>query len=140
MAQSNARNYISRSRSLYGQGPAFPPRVDAAGRLAWSAGEDNVRQSIRVLLLTEPGERLMREEFGCGLRRFLFEPNTPATRQLIQERITRAIARWEPRAVVETVEVAPDPDDPRAVHISIDFRLVATQALQRLGLSLQLEG
>lgn len=140
MAQSTARTYIPQSRSLYGQGPAFPPQVDAAGRLAWSTGEDNVRQSIRILLLTEPGERLMREEFGCGLRRFLFEPNTPATRQLIQERITRAIPRWEPRAVVETVQVDPDPDDARTVHISITFRLVATQALQRLGLSLQLEG
>ena len=131
---------MSRTQNLFGQGMSFPPRVDAAGRLAWSAGEDNVRQSIRILLLTEPGERLMREEFGCGLRRFLFEPNTPATRQLIQERITRSIARWEPRAVAETVQVDPDPDDERTVHISITFRLVATQALQRLGLSLQLEG
>jgi hypothetical protein len=108
--------------------------------LAWVVGEENVRQSIRILLLTEPGERLMREEFGCGLRRFLFEPNTPATRQLIQERITRAIARWEPRVAVETVEVDPDPDDARTAHITITFRLVATQVLQRLGLTLQLEG
>ncbi len=149
MAQSNpipaltgvsARTYISPARALYGQGPAFPLRVDASGRLAWSAGEENVRQSIRVLLITEPGERLMREEFGCGLRRFLFEPNTPTTRQLIGERITRAIARWEPRAAVERVDVDPDPADARAVHITIVFRLVATQALQQLGLSLQLEG
>jgi hypothetical protein len=140
MAQPSTRSYISPSRSLYGAGPAFPPRVDAAGRLAWSSGEDNVRQSIRILLLTEPGERLMREEFGCGLRRFLFEPNTPATRQLIQERIERSIARWEPRAAIEAVQVEPDPDDAATVHISITFRLVATQALQRLGLSLQLEG
>lgn len=140
MAQSTVKTYIAQPRSLYGAGPAFPPRVDAAGRLAWASGEDNVRQSIRILLLTEPGERLMREEFGCGLRRFLFEPNTPATRQLIQERIERAIARWEPRAAVETVQVDPDSDDERTVHISITFRLVATQALQRLGLSLQLEG
>ncbi|HSN77463.1 MAG TPA: GPW/gp25 family protein [Anaerolineae bacterium] len=140
MAPSSTKSYVAQTRSLYGAGPAFPPRVDAAGRLAWSTGEDNVRQSIRILLLTEPGERLMREEFGCGLRRFLFEPNTPATRQLIQERITRAIARWEPRAAVEAVQVEPDLDDARTVHISITFRLVATQALQRLGLSLQLEG
>jgi uncharacterized protein len=140
MTQTNARTYIPASRSLYGQGPAFPLRVDADGRLAWSAGEDNVRQSIRVLLLTEPNERLMREEFGCGLRRFLFEPNTPATRQLIQERISRAIARWEPRVVVEAVLVNADAEEARTVHISIQFRLVATQALQRLGLSLQLEG
>ncbi|MEI2692765.1 MAG: GPW/gp25 family protein [Anaerolineae bacterium] len=39
----------------------------------------------------------MRETFGCGLRRFLFEPNTVTTRQLIKERIADAIGRWEPR-------------------------------------------
>lgn len=119
---------------------AFPPRVGADGRLAWAKGEENVRQAIRILLLTEPGERIMREEFGCGLRRFLFEPNTPATRELIRDRITRAIERWEPRVALENVQVDPDPSEMRTVHISILFRLVATQTIQRLGLSMQLEG
>lgn len=140
MDHSSSKTYISQSSSLYGAGMAFPPRVGADGRLAWSAGEGNVRQSIRILLLTEPGERIMREEFGCGLRRFLFEPNTPATRELIRDRIARAIQRWEPRAIVEGVEVEPDPSEPRTVHIGIRFRLVATQTIQRLGLSMQLEG
>jgi phage baseplate assembly protein W len=124
----------------YGQGLSFPPRVDADGRLAWSAGEDNVRESIRIILLTEPGERVMREEFGCGLRRYLFEPNTLATRQLIRERITRAVGRWEPRVTVDDVTVEPDDSDPHLVKIDIFFRLVATQALERLGMTLQLEG
>ena len=129
------------SQTLFGQGLGFPPRVGADGRLAWSAGEDNVRESIRLILLTEPGERLMREEFGCGLRRFLFEPNTVTTRQLIRDRITQAIGRWEPRVALEAV-------DGRGRHrttpawsaITILFRLVATQALGRMSLALQLEG
>jgi uncharacterized protein len=127
------------SHSLFGQGLAFPPQVGVDGRLAWAVGEEHVRQSIRVLLMTEPGERLMREEFGAGLRQFLFEPNTATTRQLIRERISQAIRRWEPRAAVEAVEVESAPDDARVVHIQILFRLVATQSLQRLGLSLRLE-
>lgn len=131
---------ISKPRSLYGQGPTFPLRVGPDGSLAWSSGEENVRQCIRVLLLTEPGERLMREGYGCGLRHFLFEPNTPATRQLIRERVTQAIERWEPRAAVEEVEVEADPDDAWVVQVNILFRLIATQAVERLGLSLQLEG
>lgn len=127
-------------KSMFGQGLGFPPRVDADGRLTWSVGEENVRESIRLILLTEPGERLMREEFGCGLRRFLFEPNTVTTRQLIRERITQAIGRWEPRVALEAVEIEADSENPRLVAITILFRLVATQALERLGLSLQLEG
>lgn len=140
MADSASQYYVTTPRSVFGQGLAFPPQVGADGRLAWTSGEENVRQAIRILLLTEPGERLMREEYGCGLRAFLFEPNTPTTRQLIRERIRQAIARWEPRAAVESVEVQADPNDARVAHIQILFRLVATQVLQRLNMSIQLEG
>jgi phage baseplate assembly protein W len=125
---------------LFGQGLGFPPRVGADGRLTWSIDEDNVRESIRLILLTEPGERLLREEFGCGLRRFLFEPNTVTTRQLIRDRIAQAIGRWEPRVAVEAVEVEPDAENSRLVSVTILFRLVATQALGRMSLALQLEG
>lgn len=127
-------------QNLFGQGLSFPPRIGADGRLAWSEGEDNVRESIRVILLTEPGERVMREEFGCGLREFLFEPNTVTSRQLISERIKRAIGAWEPRVNVEDVKVETDERDPRLVAVTILFKLVATQATGRLGLTLQLEG
>jgi phage baseplate assembly protein W len=125
---------------IYGQGLSFPLRVGAGGRLAWSSGEENVRESIRLILLTEPTERLMREEFGCGLRRFLFEPNTPATRALIRDRVTKAIARWEPRVRLDDVSVDADPMDARVIQISIVFRLVATSVTGRIGLSLALEG
>ncbi|KAA3661187.1 MAG: phage tail protein [Chloroflexi bacterium] len=128
------------NNKLFGQGLGFPPRVGADGRLAWAVGEQNVRESIRLILLTEPGERLMREEFGCGLRQFLFEPNTVATRKLIQEQINEAIRRWEPRVKVEELIVSADPNNLRLINISILFRLIATQSLERLGLSFELEG
>ena len=125
-------------RSIYGEGLAFPPRVDENGRLAWARGEQNVRESVRLILMTEPGERVMREDFGCGLRQFLYEPNTVATRQLIRERIVRAISRWEPRVALEEVSVTADPSEPRLVAIAIHFRLVATQAAESIDLTLQL--
>ena len=130
----------TRASDIYGQGLSFPPRVGAGGRLAWSAGEDNVRESIRLILLTEPAERLMLDEFGCGLRRFLFEPNTPSTRALIQERVSRAITRWEPRVRLDDVSVEADPSDDRLIQIDIVVRLVATGLAGRFGLSLALEG
>jgi uncharacterized protein len=128
------------AKRIFGQGLGFPPRVGTDGRIVLSAGEDNVRESIRIILLSEPGERLMREEFGCGLRRFLFEPNTVTTRQLIRDRITQAIGRWEGRVALETVEVEADAENPRLVAVTILFRLVATQELGRMSLGLQLEG
>jgi phage baseplate assembly protein W len=129
-----------RRQNIFGQGLSFPPRVGADGRLAWSEGEDNVREAIRVLLLTEPAERLMREAFGCGLRRFLFEPNTVTTRTLIREAVTNAIKVWEPRVAVEGVTVESDAEDPRLVAVEIRFRLVATQSVGGLSVTLQLEG
>lgn len=129
-----------RKQNLFGQGMAFPPRVGVDGRLAQSEGEENVRESIRLILLTEPGERLLREDFGCGLRRFLFEPNTVTTRQLIGERIKQSLARWEPRVIIDEVLVEADEENPRLIGINIMFRLIATQAAGRMGLTLQLEG
>jgi phage baseplate assembly protein W len=124
---------------LMGSGLSFPPRIGPDGRLAWSSGEPNVRECIRVLLLTEPGERVMRPQFGCGLRQYLFEPNTPTTRELIRQEITDAINRWEPRVRVQQVTVTQDPNDPRTAAVNVQFRLVATGVAQQLGITLTLE-
>jgi hypothetical protein len=123
-----------------GQGMSFPPRVGPDGRLAWSAGEDNVREAMRIILTTEPTERLMREEFGCGLRTFLLEPNSAATRERIRESVMLAIARWEPRVTIDDVTVDADTEEPRQVNVTVLFRLVATQGVGRLGFSLALQG
>src|SRR5262249_23731244 len=64
--------------ALYGQGISFPPRVGPDGGMVWSAGEQNVRECICTILRTQPGERVERPGFGCGLDRYLFEPNTVA--------------------------------------------------------------
>ena len=125
---------------VFGRGISFPPRVSPDGRIVWSEGEANVREAVRVILMTEPRERIGLPDFGGGLGRFLFEPNTVATRRVIQDRITRALARWEPRLLVETVDVEPDPDDPQAAIATIVYRLVATQAPQRVSLNLALGG
>jgi phage baseplate assembly protein W len=129
----------TKTRDLLGSGLSFPPRPGPDGRLAWSSGEANVRECIRVLLLTEPGERVMREQYGCGLRQYLFEPNTPTTRELIRQQITDAINRWEPRVRVQQVTVTQDPDDAHTAAVNVRFRLVATGVALQLGMSLTLQ-
>lgn len=125
---------------LFGRGIAFPPHVTADGRLAWSEGETNVRESIRIILLTDERERLRLPEFGGGLSRYLFEPNTATTRQLIRDRVERALREWEPRIRVESVTVDPDPQDREAAVATITYRLVATRTLERVSLSVRLTG
>jgi len=125
---------------LFGRGISFPPRIGPDGRMVWSEGETNVRESIRVILMTEPQERerVRLSGFGAGLGRFLFEPNTASTYMLIQERITNALTRWEPRLRVESVQVQPDPNDPYAAVATITYKLIATQQRERVALTVAL--
>lgn len=111
---------------LYGAGFRFAPGLTPGGSVALSSGPENIRESLEVIVATEPGERIMRPEFGTGLREFLHEPNTAATHRLIQERITRAVQRWEPRVRLDSVSVTGDPDDARRAIAEIRYRLVAT--------------
>jgi phage baseplate assembly protein W len=125
---------------ILGRGMSFPPRVGADGRVAWSAGEQNVREAVEIVLKTELRERLRLPDFGGGLGRFLFEPNTTTTRRQIQDRVVKSLAAWEPRIRVESVEVDADEQDPDSAVATIVYRLVATQTQDRLTLSVVLGG
>jgi hypothetical protein len=123
---------------LYGRGMSFPPRVGPDGGIVWSEGEQNVQESIRVILQTEQQERLRLPDFGCGLGRFLFEPNTVMTRRLIRDAIMEALQAWEARINLEDVSVDEDPQDPQAAIATIRYRLVATGELQRVSVTVAL--
>jgi len=125
---------------LYGRGIAFPPRVGADGRVAWSEGEANIRENIEIILRTEERERLNLPTFGGGLRSFLFEPNTVTTRFQIQDRITRALKEWEPRVLVSSVDVDEDPHDPQSAVATVNYQLVATSAAAQVSLRVRLGG
>jgi phage baseplate assembly protein W len=123
---------------LLGRSIAFPPRIGSDGRVAWSEGSQNIRESIQIILQTEIGERLMLSSFGAGLRSFLFEPNTVANRRQIQEQVESALRQWEPRIRVQEVTVEANPDDPQQVTIALTYALVTTGASDRLALTLTL--
>ena len=125
---------------LFGQGMAFPPQLDRDGRVSWSSGPANVREAIRVILMTDPGERIMLPSFGAGLRKFLFEPNVAATHRLVEEAITHALLRWEPRIRLGSVEVAQDPVEPQQANVTINYTLVATRVQESVSVAVRLEG
>ena len=124
--------------SIFGRSISFPPRLDADGRWAWSVGPENIRESIRIILMTETDERMMLPAFGGGLQPYLFEPNTVASRRLIQERITQALRQWEPRIELQDVTVSEDPDDLQAAIVAIRYKLIATRASEALNFSVRL--
>jgi phage baseplate assembly protein W len=115
---------------LYGKGFAFP-LVPGPG-FSWISGADAVAQALRTLLYTEPGERLGRPTYGVGLRRFLFSPNSVATRSQISQAVADGIARDEPRVKLDGVDVVPDATEPTLVRIRIRYRLATTPSPQNL--------
>ncbi len=109
------------SRAFLGKGWRFPIVPDPRSRqLAYQDGADKVSQSILLLLETEPGERIMRPEYGCGLRRYLMKPNASGTRALMAHDIERALAKWEPRIAVTHVRVEAG-DAPSLVVVEIAY-------------------
>lgn len=124
--------------TVFGAGISFPVRLGADGRVAVSEGPDNIREMIRVILLTEPGERLRLPDFGGGAARFLFEPNTVSTRRRVQERIEDSLRRWEPRITLQAVTVDEDPDDPQAAVATVRYQLVANRAEEQVSVRVQL--
>lgn len=116
------------------------PLPDEHGRLRYPDLETSVRESIRVILSTRPGEQLMRPDFGAGLDRLLHEPNTLATRRSIRDSVHASLARWERRILLDRVEVWEVTGEPSHVRVEIAYRLVRTGAPATMNLTMQLEG
>lgn len=117
---------------------------DANGEMHYPSLEASVRQSIRIILSTRPGEQLMHPEFGAGLDRYLHEPNTVTTRRRIYDLVVESLTAWEPRIVLDRVEVTEAPplrgvEQPNQVRIEILYRLRRTGAPQQMGLTMELE-
>jgi phage baseplate assembly protein W len=114
-----------------GRGAAFPVVPDVVrGSLVMRSGAEKVRESIELILRTEPGERVMRPQFGCGLRQFLMEPNSVATRARLERVVTTALEAFEPRIAVTDVTALPGAD-PALVQLTIRYkhRFDATEGL-----------
>ena len=112
--------------------------IDESGRLPYARDDHSVREVMRNILLTRPGERLMRAEFGAGLLDFIHEPNNETTRHLIADVVRKSIEQWELRVRVEDVLVLPDPVNLAEVHITIRYRMRFSETPLELGLSLTL--
>ena len=124
--------------TMFGRGLGFPVQPDSDSRVRWSEGVENIRESIRIILSTEPGERLMLPTFGAGLKRFLFEPNVVTTHRRIEEAVVRSLDRWERRIKVEEVQVRAEPDDAQAALVTIRYTVVANRADEQLHLRVRL--
>jgi phage baseplate assembly protein W len=119
-------------KAFLGVGWSFPVCPEADGRLKTVAFEEDIAQAIRIILGTDPGERVMRPEFGAGLKAFVFEPVSPSTMQRVETRVEEALVDGEPRIDVIRVSVTTDPALRNRLLIDIRYRVRATNAVRNL--------
>ncbi len=114
------------------------PLPDEHGRLNFPTLAESVRQAIRVILSTSPGEQLLRPEFGAGLKSYLGEPNTIYLRRRIHDTVSDALATWEDRILLDRVEVTEVAEQPTHIRVEIAYRILRTGTPQQVGLTLEL--
>jgi phage baseplate assembly protein W len=126
------------SIDFYGSGITYPLQIGARGGIHQSTSVQKVEESIRIILGTQYGERLMRPTFGCNLKSLIFAPNNEATANLARYYVEESLSQWEPR--IEVFEVLVENDNQNGLLlIEIHYRLRATQEVQSLTVLFSLE-
>ncbi len=112
---------------IIGCGWRFPPQLDERGTIALTSDEDEIEQSIHIILGTVPGQRVMRPDFGCRLHELIFAANDAATIGLATRYIAEALGRWEPRIQVQNVTVESGTVEPECLIITIEYQIAASR-------------
>jgi hypothetical protein len=119
------------AKAFLGRGWAFPVAVGTRGEIAMAEYEEDIREAIRIILGTNPGERVMRPDFGAGLRALLFEPINTGTIALARHRVEQALVLWEPR--IDSVGAEVRPETKRGLlNIDVRYRVRRTNTFYNL--------
>jgi phage baseplate assembly protein W len=123
------------------RGISFPFRIDASGGVAEQSGGDKLRENIIQILMTGNGERVMRRDYGGGLRQLIHDPNNGPLWAIIQHQIAKAISRLEPRVLLQDLSiVSGEPPEYGTVTISVQYIVRRTRQVERLHVPIGLGG
>jgi phage baseplate assembly protein W len=114
--------------------PFLPVPVN--GALSYPTLDQSVRDAIRIILTTRPGEQLMTPYFAAGLQNYLDEGNTIAVRRQIQSTIQDNLQKYENRITVDAVDVTTVDGAPSQVHVQIFYRVIRTNTPAQTGVTL----
>lgn len=117
---------VSPKKSFLGVGWRFPVDLDRRKGVAMSAYEENIEESILIILGTALGERLMRPDFGCAAHDLVFAPNNANTHGLMVYYVKEALTKWEPRIQALKVVARADPDELARLDVSVEYQVIAT--------------
>jgi phage baseplate assembly protein W len=112
--------------NILGKGWKFPLTLDTNGTLAVSEYNDNIRESILLIISTKKGERLMNPDFGCGIHDYVFEIVNITTISMIKASIKDALRIYEPRILIVDISVNTDEIKNGKLLISINYEVIRT--------------
>lgn len=119
-------------------GFSIPFRIDpASGRVAWASGMDKLKENITHILLTGVMERVMRRDYGGGLRQLVHDPNNEALRAVARHQLAKAIQRYEPRVQLNSLKVQVDG---ACLYIDLRYTVRRTRQPQALSVPIGLGG
>lgn len=127
-------------RDFLGQGWAFPVATGGADDIEYAMAEDDIEESIRIILGTAKGERVMRPDFGCGIHDHVFDTIDRSTLTVIETAVEEALVEWEPRIAVKEVEASTDRLNEGRLDISVDYRVRSTNNEHNLVYPFYIEG
>jgi len=114
---------MSTQYGITGRGWSFPPlfRKEVAA-VDMLTGTDDINSSLEILLNTAAGERIMQASYGCDLKELLFEPLTTTLKTFITDKIKTALLFYEPRIVVEKIDMIDDGELEGKVVVDITYK------------------
>lgn len=119
--------------SFIGTGWSFPPAFEAQLKsVKTSTNEQDIDESLRILLSTRLGERVMVPKYGCNLEDLLFSPLDLTLKTFIAEQIKTAILFFEPRITLDKVDISEGNDLEGELLIIIDYRVRTTNSRRNL--------
>lgn len=119
------------SKEFLGKGWGFPPTFQRGGAGVVMVKEDaDIRQSLEIILSTEPGERVMRPDFGCNMQAMVFEPINTSLITYMRDKIEKALLYHEPRIDLKRVEINTANVLEGVVLIEVDYVVRTTNSRQ----------
>ena len=129
----NDERPIDERKDFLGRGWAMPVALDPrTGLVATVAYEEDIRQSILIILETAPGERVMRPNFGCGIHELVFAALDSTTLQRIRSTVEEALRRCEARIDVLDVNVDEAATTEGKLIVEIEYRVRKTNQIGNL--------
>ncbi len=115
--------------AFLGTGWGFPPTFDqASGTVQLVSAEDDICESLQILLSTSLGERVMQPTYGCNLQDFLFEPLSPTITSSIKEQLRTSILYHEPRIRLNGLDLSLAEQLQGQVNLTLDYTVISTNS------------